>query len=95
MKWHSSIVGGRYNTIGGANSCYSAILGGHNNTIGAGYHNSFIIGSNLAAVSCHTTHAECLNLANICRSNTGAPAIPIGSLWVDCSTPGVNIVMII
>ena len=74
----SSIVGGRYNTIAGFNSCYSAILGGHNNTIGAGFHNSFIIGSNVNAVANHTTHVEGLNA---CATPAFVPAtFPIGTV---------------
>jgi len=61
----NSMLSGRCNIITGANSCYSAILGGHNNTIGAGFHNSFIIGSNVTAVANHMAHVENVNVNNM------------------------------
>jgi len=80
---YGTIGGGIYNsscatntTIGGGcgnviNANNSGILGGYNNAIGVSAHDSFIIGSNIAAVSANYTYVNNLSSQGIITDSNG------------------------
>ncbi len=76
----NKIVGSYYSFIGGgvSNTVYSQygnIVGGRNNTVPTGLTDTFIIGSNITAISANTTHVERFNVGTVDTGSTSTEVL--------------------
>jgi hypothetical protein len=85
---YSTILVGKSNYIG--YSSYSGILGGRNNIINGqdnNYDDTFIIGSNITAISANTTHVERFNIGTVDTGSTATDVLVRESNGMVNTTP--------